>query len=410
MRKIDGLLVFMALILSFNISGQIRNTETKKDLRSLPEILISTKGKKIKSVEEWEQIRRPEIVELFEELMYGKVPNKLVKTSFKVTNRVGNAIDGKAKLKEVVISLFNTADTVNLHLLIFLPKNKDKPVPLFLSLNSGGNHTVSADTNITVTPGTQNPRGSDATSWSVEEILTRGYGFATIYCGDMDPDFDDGFQKGIHPLFYDEIQNQPRSDEWGTLSAWAYGLSKAMDYIETDSEIDKNKVAVIGHSRLGKAVLWAGAKDERFQMVILNNSGSGGAALARGNTKETIKQMNTPFPNWFCGNFKAFNGREDELPFDQHMLLALIAPRSVYVAGAQDDRYCDTFAEYQALLHAGQVYRLYNPETIKSKIPPNVNQPIVVGKMGWHIRSGGHGLTMYDWEQYLNFADNQFRE
>ncbi len=409
MKKINGLLVLMALLLSFNINGQIRNIETKRNLQSLPEILISTKGKEIKSVEDWVKIRRPEIVELFEELMYGKVPDKLVKNSFKVTNRVGNALDGKAKLKEIEVSLFNTTDTVNLHLLIFLPKKNDKPVPLFLSLNSWGNHTVSADTNITITTDTQKTRGSDAASWPIDEILTRGYGFATIYCGDMDPDFDDGFQNGIHPLYYDEDQKEPKSDEWGTLSAWAYGLSKAMDYIETDSEIDKNKVAVIGHSRLGKSVLWAGAKDERFQMVILNNSGSGGAALARGNTKETIKQMNTRFPNWFCSNFKAFNDREDHLPFDQHMLLGLIAPRSVYVAGAQDDKYCDTYGEYLTLLYGGQVYQLYGINSIESELLPPINHPIVFGKMGWHIRSGGHGLTHYDWQQYLNFADGQFK-
>ena len=409
MKRANIIFFLCALAFSFNIYGQNLIKESERELKSLPEILVSKDAKLINNVTEWESIRRPEIVELFEEHMFGKVPDKLVKTSFEVTNRIDNALDGKAKLKEIEISLFNERDMVRLHLLIILPVNVDKSMTLFLSLNSGGNHTVSLDENITVTNNSQKARGSDSASWPIEEILGRGYGFATIYCGDMDPDFDDGFQNSIHPLFYDENQNQPKSDEWGTLAAWAYGLSKAMDYIETDSEIDKDKVAIIGHSRLGKAVLWAGAKDERFQMVLLNNSGSGGAALSRGNTKETIKQMNSRFPNWFCNNFKKYNDREEELPFDQHMLLALIAPRSVYVAGAKDDKYCDTYGEYLSLLHAGEVYQLYGINSIESETPPPINQPIVRGKMGWHIRYGDHGLTNYDWQQYLNFADCQFK-
>lgn len=385
---------------------------------ALPDPLTCLDGTPVTDGKVWTGRRRGEIHQLFCEHVYGAMPGAHADMHFEVLEE-GRALGGQAVRRQVAIRFGEGGP--QMELLVFLPADREGPVPLFMGLNFQGNHSIHDDPAIRLSTGwmrgadrgvvnnrsTEAARGAVRRRWAVEEIIARGYGVATAYCGDLDPDFDDGYANGVHPLFYKPDQTQPSDGEWGSIGAWAWGLSRGLDYCEHDAEIDHQRVAVMGHSRLGKTALWAGACDERFAMVISNESGCGGAALSRRCYGETVGCINREFPHWFCNNFRQYNDREDVLPVDQHMLIALAAPRAVYVASAVDDRWADPRGEFLGALHADPVYRLLCEDGLPTETMPPINESRM-GRIGYHVRSGVHDVTDLDWHHFLAFADRHF--
>jgi hypothetical protein len=393
--------------------------EGKVPKYTLPDPLVLRNGDRVRDVKTWQTKRRPEILDLYRNEVFGHSPAKFPKLTNEVTSVDKQALGGKAVRKQVTVWFSSKTSGPKMDILIYLPSTAKKPVPVFLGLGFLGNQSVHADPGIKLGEewvrepaaktmvrkvATEPQRGAAASRWQVDKVIDHGYGLAVVYYGDIEPDFDGGMSHGIRPLFFKPGQTSPAPDDWAAIGAWAWGLSRAMDYLETDHEIDAKRVAVIGHSRLGKTSLWAGAQDTRFSIVISNDSGEGGAAISRRAFGERTTDLNTHFPHWFCTDFRKYNDREDEMPVDSHMLLSLIAPRPLYVASAAEDLWADPRGEFLGLVNASPVYKLFGMEGIENESMPAVDHPIV-RSVAYHVRTGKHDITAYDWDQYLKFAD-----
>jgi len=409
-------LIGAACALAQNPSGQDRQPVMPANL---PDPLVLANGTRVATPTQWTQ-RRQELLHLFTEQMYGRMPDPPAEMRFHVIDVDRHALGGKATREQISILFRGKEDGPRMDLLVYVPNAVKRP-PVFLGLNFWGNETISADPGIRLSDrwvessagslmdlscvrnnrATEACRGIDVKRWPLAKILDAGYALATAYRGDIDPDRKDGFQDSIRTAWPELAQG---GDNFSTIAAWSWAMSRALDYLEHDRLVDSHRVVAFGWSRLGKAAIWAGATDPRFAAVISNESGAGGAKLFHDVHGETVELLNTRFPYWFCSNFKQYNGRDAELPFDQNEVLALIAPRPLYIASAVQDDNADPQAEFLGALAVTPVYRFLGSTGLPTTTWPPVDHP-VLGRVSYHVRSGEHSVTDFDWEQYLRFAD-----
>jgi hypothetical protein len=407
--------------------------ESKVPPYTLPDPLVCADGTPVRDSATWRTKRRPELLELFARHEYGRTPaGRPAAMHWEVTSLDRAVLGGKATRKEVTIWFSGKAgqrEGPRMHLLIYQPNGAGSPPPVFLGLNFFGNHTVHSDPGIALakpftfyevdryrpaapgTPQNSEQRGVHASKWQIETAIARGYATATAWCNDLTPDRVDGFKDPLSVAmpFGTGGAEDRAGDAWGAIGMWAWGLSRALDYLETDRELDAKRVAVHGFSRLGKAADWAAAQDERFALLISNESGCGGAALSKRIYGESVAIINGKFPHWFAKNFRNYNDNEAALPMDQHQLLALIAPRPLYVASAEGDQWSDPRGEFLALKAAEPVYALFGKKGLGVAAFPAIDAPVSGDGVGYHNRSGKHDMTEYDWARYLDFADQHLK-
>lgn len=386
----------------------------------LPDPLVMMDGSRVTTKEQWEAKRRPELKELFQHYMYGRQPAKPEAVTGKVLFEDRAAFGGKGTLKEVEVT-FGPPEWPKLYLLVATPNGK-APAACFVGANFGGNHLLTPDDRVRIPtawvpdryPGvkdnkaTAEGRGKQAETWPLAEVVGRGYAVATFYCGDIQPDRP-GVREGMRATLPDS-DKPDRGDETATIMWWAWGVSRAVDYLVTDKAIDGKRLAAVGHSRLGKTALVAGAFDDRIAVVIPSQAGCGGTGPSRhaDPKAETVAVINKAFPHWFCGNFKGFDADPSRLPFDQHGLVALCAPRPVLFPNAAEDLWANPAGQFEVLKAAAPVYKLLGVEGLAAgKVPP-ANTP-VDSRLGYWVRPGQHAMTPADWRTYMAFADKWLR-
>jgi hypothetical protein len=403
-------------------TGHVSNySEEKVAPYTLPDPLVMASGKPVTSPEMWFKERRPEILTFYRNEIYGRIPDNAPRVTWQVAETDPNARDGKAIMKRVVGTMGEKPDGPRMNLTVYLPAHASGPVPMLLNLTfgfGGGRGPASGKsakgaaapvkTEAAGRKAPAAPKGRGPAFDYVGEVLGHGWGFASMNYSEIQPDRPDRWTEGVIGLTLQPGETKPAPNEWGTISAWAWGISRAIDYFETDNAVNPKRIAISGASRLGKTVLWAGAQDERVAAVLSIVSGEMGAALIRRDWGETLDDMAQNFPWQFAGNLQKWVGRWNELPVDQHMLIALCAPRPVYINGGLSDQWSDPKGEFLAVAAAGPVYKLLGKNGLAVADLPPLDKPITAGDLAFHYHSGGHMAVPDDWKAFLEFADRHF--
>jgi hypothetical protein len=375
-------------------TGHVSNySEDKVAPYTLPDPLVTSDKRRVTTAEVWLKQRRPEILKFFRDEIYGTVPENAPKVAWEVTETDDNARKGTAVMRRIVGRMGDKKDGPRMNLTVFTPAKAKGPVPVLLHL------TFAAGA------GGRPPGEFDL----VEEVLSRGWGYAALGYTDIQPDKPDRWTEGVIGLTLKEGQTKPRANEWGTISAWAWGLSRAIDYFETDKSVNAKRIAITGASRLGKTVLWAGAQDERVAAVFAAVPGEMGASLIRRDWGETLDDMAERFGYQFAGNLQKWVGKWNDLAVDQHMLIALSAPRPVFVSGGIKDQWSDPKGQFLALVAAGPVYRLLGAKDLGVTEMPALDKPVAEGSLAYHYHSSGHTVLPADWKIFFDFADRHYK-
>lgn len=422
--------IFLTLIFfistAFNDSGNmalVKSVDTWPEVsdlpvvRELPDPLVMFDGTPVKSADMWQIERRPELISLFQHYMYGCPPPAPDNFSYTIDYTDNTKFGGKATLRLATLK-FGPPGTPEVSVMIMVPNHREGPAPVFLGLNFTGNHTTADFPEIPLTEAWVNnrwsggtdsrahddQRGSRSWRWPYEMVIDRGYAVATIYAGEISPDYDGGFKDGVHGAYFSNGQTSPRPHEWGVIAAWGWGLQRGVDYIINDVDLDNNGIIAIGHSRLGKAAMVAGAFDERIDIIIPSQAGCGGTSPNRFNVGESVERINTSFPHWFNDTFKLFNNQVERLPFDQHSLISLVAPRPVLLTNAAEDEWADPEGQFNMLIAATSVYEFLGTGGMEESVFPEENK-LIDSRLGYFIRPGKHDMTETEWKVWMDFCD-----
>lgn len=374
----------------------------------LPELLKSFNGKKITNVHQWEHIRKPEILKFFAENLFGEVPDPQypIQKEFKVVKVDSTYLDGLCTRKDIIITHSNKLGKVDLPMVMFVPNLLKGPFPAIYWMQTNDIENQKFDL--------ENPQryGFTRNGAPLKQLMLRGIALISLDCSSfVDPGLRqaDKLSGGICDLYFHDGQTTPKDNEWGMMAAWSHAMISGMDYIVTDHDIKKKEVAVMGCSIGGKVAIWAAAQDERIGMILSATAGHGGDALWHRQVGETLDNMCKWLPRWPCVNAQKYAADINKMPVDQHMLLACLAPRPLYVSNAIYDYWADNKGEWLGTYHAAPAYKLYGKDVrFESEEQPEVNNPIIKSAIGYHVRSGFHGLKLYDWERFMEFIEYHF--
>lgn len=416
MLRTSILFIFLFFVFPLCLSGQSDAVKFENAIHKeqdvpkyeLPELLKTFEGKSVKSVKQWESKRRPELLTFFADNLYGKIPipRDEITARFEVTSEDRQHLEGLCTKRVVNITLQNKLGSVDFPMVLFLPNAAKQAVPAIYWANLTDIQRGRFDM--------EGPQrfGMTKNSAPLKQLMLRGIALVSIDAeaiASRSKSEEEILDGGIIDLFFQEGQNSTKDDEWGLISVWAYAMIRGMDYILTEKAIAADQVAVMGSSIGGKVAIWAAAQDTRLGMVLSATAGHGGDALWKRQFGESLDNMLAWLPRWLGRNAAKYQGKTEDLPVDQHMLLACLAPRPVYVATAQHDLWADPMGQWLSAYHAAPIYQLYGKESIfSSAAQPAINTPIIKSPVGHHLRSGFHGLQQYDWERFMEFMEHHF--